>query len=347
MFARIWLLLFLMTGQAMAERGNLLLPQRSVDPVVLEGSARNLQIFVGSRSACCTGKTPMAGRLTTERGKTTFTSAFGFVEGQVYTLRVDDALTEFSIPANDKAPQVMAIYPSGPDIPENTLRFYVHFATPMQPHAAGRYIRLVDDRGRTDDQAFMVFGQELWSADRKRLTLLMDPGRIKRGVSQNLNLGPALEMGRRYSIVIDAGWRSAIGGRQLPRFEQAFTITPPLRALPNTALWQITAPRQGTKDALTIGFDRPFDHVLAPDSITIANDQGQSIAGTVKVTRQETHWRFLPDKPWTGNRITLVVDPRLEDVAGNNFRDLLDHDLGTSRVSMQAIRVPVTLPRAP
>ena len=343
MFARLWLCLAVMAGQAVAEQGNLLLPQRSGDPVVLEGLAPDMQVFVGPRSACCDGKAPMAGRVVSGEGRTVFTPAFGFVEGQALTLRTGAGLTEFSISATVPDPQVVGLYPSGPEIPENTLRFYIHFATPMQPHQAARYIRLVDETGRTDDQAFMAFEQELWSADRKRLTLLMDPGRIKRGVAQNLTLGPAFEAGRRYSIVIDAGWRSAVGGHEQPRFEHSFAVAPPLRVLPDTGLWQVSAPRQGTVDPLTITFDRPFDHVSVQDSIAVADDLGQGISGRVTVAEHETLWRFQPDDPWSGEQITLVVDPRLEDVAGNNFRDLLDHVLGTAQAAADDIRVPVAL----
>ena len=136
MFARLWLCLVLMTGQAVAEQGNLLLPQRSGDPVVLEGTAPDMQVFVGPQSGCCDGKAPMAGRVVSEQGRTVFTPAFGFVEGQTYTLRTGAGLTEFTITAAMQDPQVLAIFPSGPEIPENTLRFYIHFATPMQPHMA-------------------------------------------------------------------------------------------------------------------------------------------------------------------------------------------------------------------
>ncbi|MBX2801790.1 MAG: hypothetical protein KTR31_29190 [Myxococcales bacterium] len=35
-------------------------------------------------------------------------------------------------------------------------------------------------------------------------------------------------------------------------------------------------------------------------------------------------WRFTPDEAWASGELWLVVDSALEDVAGNNFRDLLD-----------------------
>ena len=33
---------------------------------------------------------------------------------------------------------------------------------------------------------------------------------------------------------------------------------------------------------------------------------------------------FRPQEPWPTENLTLSVSPALEDVSGNNFRDLLD-----------------------
>ena len=86
--------------------------------------------------------------------------------------------------------EVTAICPSAGTIPENTLRFYIHFSAPMQPHCATESIALVDAADVADGAAFMTFKQELWNEDRTRLTLLMDSRRIKRGVVKNVALGP-------------------------------------------------------------------------------------------------------------------------------------------------------------
>lgn len=140
----------------------------------------------------------------------TFTSdSYNFIEGQRYVVlsRESDSsevLTEFMIQsaAEMVSPKVVAIYPDSPVIPVNTLRFYLHFSTPMKPHAATEFIRLVDASGVEDTAAFMSFKQELWSEDRMRLTMLMGPGRIKRGEAQNLAIGPALLENDHYTLVI-------------------------------------------------------------------------------------------------------------------------------------------------
>lgn len=326
---------------ALAQGGNLTLPDRPGDAVELTLSdalpesdlSDFLRVFVGPSETCCESRSPIAGTYRLDGQTVRFRPAFDFVTGQAYAVQTSGAessLASFTIAAggDSKMPEVISIHPSGPEIPENTLRFYIEFSTPMMPHMSDRFIRLLDADGATDAAAFMSFTQELWSADRTRLTLLMDPGRIKRGVAQNLSLGPALLEGRRYSIVIDEGWPSANGGRKLARFEHAFTVSTALRTLPDTRLWQIQPPRLATKEPLVIAFDRPFDQQLAQSAITVLDAEGQPVAGAVSISDSERRWRFQPDDVWSNSNLSIRVGTHLEDVAGNNFRDLLDHSVG-------------------
>ena len=311
-----------------------LLPQAQagIDP------SNILQVFVGNEDTCCDGISPMAGSHRIEGHTVIFDPAFDFVEGQAYTIfsrenetLASPTLTEFVLqPARESsAPQVIAIHPSGTFIPENTLRFYIHFSTPMKPHVSNKFIKLVDGDGVTDTAAFMSFKQELWSEDRKRLTLLMDPGRIKRGVPQNLTLGPALLEGNKYSIVIDKGWLSASGLQSIARFEKTFSVSPAIRTRPSTDLWAIMPPRNATRDPLLVRFDRPFDHALLLNAIRVLNAAGRIVPGRVSILDHGTTWRFESEYPWAGETFQLSVDARLEDVAGNNFRELLDHSVDT------------------
>jgi hypothetical protein len=332
----------------LASEGRLILPTEANSNVefVLQSERTDvlpsdvLQVFVGSRDVCCDGKSPIAGSYRVEKRRVTFDPAFDFVEGQNYTVmtrdmnaanEIDRVLTGFTVQSagNEASPEVVAIFPSGTEIPENTLRFYIHFSAPMKPGVSGDYIKLLDENGVPDSAAFMKFKQELWSEDRMRLTLLMDPGRIKRGLTQNLALGPALLEGHRYSLVIEEGWPRATSGQKSPRFEKSFSVSKALRKLPDTALWNIEPPRELSRDSLVIHFDRPFDHQLAQRGITVLDENGQVISGTASVNNHENSWRFDPESIWTTETVRVVVDARLEDVAGNNLRELLDHSVGT------------------
>ena len=369
MFKKVFLVLCLI-GQSwsttQADEGDLILPVEvggNIELLLKDESAPIqpsdlLQVFVGDAENCCDGKSAIAGKYRIVGQKLIFDPSFDFVTGQSYTVStrgkisnqpVSEQMTEFTIGAQSvvSSPEVIAIYPSGDEIAENTLRFYIHFSEPMQPHRSTEFIRLVDESGEPDLAAFMTFKQELWNEDRTRLTLLMDPGRIKRGVATNIDLGPALLAGNRYSIVIEDGWPNAGGGQELVKFEKRFTVSKSLRVLPNTDLWQFSHPRNATRDALKIIFDRPFDYQLAQNAITVRDDKENLISGTISIEDQEKTWSFVPDTAWESAEIRVIIDARLEDTAGNNFRELLDHSVDTDTRDIDEITIDLYLESAP
>ena len=314
--------------------------------------AEVLQVFVGNKKNCCAGKSPMAGRYSVSGNTVRFDPAFNLIAGQQYTVAIHQKdseaspkLSEFMIQARaeNTTPEVVAIYPSSSALPENTLRFYIHFSTPMTPHLSTDFIKLIDKDGKADTNAFMQFKQELWSKDRKRLTLLMDPGRIKRGVAQNITLGPALSAGNTYSIIVEPGWPSANGAQTAPGFNKTFSVAPGLRTLPNTDLWKVAAPQISSREPLVITFDRPFDYQLAQSSINVMDNDGHPILGNISLGNNETSWHFVPEQQWIEKSVQITVDPRLEDVAGNNFRDLLDHSVEVDVKSIKQIKFNVAL----
>lgn len=345
---------------ALSDEGSLILPTQVDEPITLavENNSsdlqEHLQVFVGTSIDCCEDRKPIAGRYSSENGRIEFSPLFGYVEGQSYVVRYREKsladtssyqLTEFTIGPEmaDMKPEVVAIYPSGDVIPENTLRFYIHFSTPMQPHVAFDHIKLVDVDGKVDDAAFMKFKQELWNEDRTRLTVLMDPGRIKRGVSTNVELGPALEAGKQYQFIVDGGWSAANGAVPLETYSKSISVDKGLRELPDSKNWEITSPAIGSIEGVQIKFDRSFDAEQLKTAIRIVDDAGRKISGKVIIDNDETIWRFKPDFAWSDQQIEIVVDAKLEDVAGNNFRDLLDHGVGTEISDIENISIPIEL----
>ena len=239
-------------------------------------------------------------------------------------------LTEFRIPRDSPAAPafVTDVYPSGDVLPENVLRFYVHFSVPMAPHLASEFVTLCDASGVSDPAAFMKFKQELWNADRTRLTVLIDPGRIKRSVATNLDLGPALLEGERHALTVDEGWPSADGSSVLPSFSKHFSVIEALREQPDVGRWISRPPRLGTREPLSVTFDRPFDRHLLSEALYVVAIDGQAIDGTPLVGESEMSWSFTPNEPWAASGMHVMVDSALEDVAGNNLRELLDREIG-------------------
>jgi len=347
--------------EVLATEGELIVPSQSSQSVTLKlvggradeesiDASKLLQVFVGTCESWHPEKPAIVGSYEADGRSVTFIPRFGFVAGQDHVIKVRQrkgghTLTAFNIPLGNPAvtPEITGVFPSGDSLPENVLRFYIHFSVPMRPHVAFDYIKLVDASGRIDDSAFMKFKQELWSADRKRLTVLIDPGRIKRNVSTNLRLGPALRNGESYRLVVEGGWPTANGAESLASFSKPFSVTTALRELPKTDVWETSVPELRTKDALRIKLDRPFDHQLLQTDIKLFSLTGEEIHGQCSVGKDETEWLFQPSDAWVNERIHIVVDSELEDVAGNNFRELLDHSLDAETRKSSPIQISIDL----
>jgi len=117
------------------------------------------------------------------------------------------------VPTSSSTPATVVthIYPSADVLPENLLKFYVHFSAPMSRGHIYDYIRLLNANGKQVELPFLEIDEELWDTAMTRLTIFIDPGRIKRGVLPLEDVGPALEAGKRYSLVIDSAWQDGAG----------------------------------------------------------------------------------------------------------------------------------------
>ncbi|HEX5447569.1 MAG TPA: hypothetical protein VFW87_27385, partial [Pirellulales bacterium] len=69
------------------------------------------------------------------------------------------------------ATKVAAVYPTASELPENQLKFYLHFTAPMGRGEAYDHLRLLDEAGDDLDLPFLEIGEELWDPSGKRLTL--------------------------------------------------------------------------------------------------------------------------------------------------------------------------------
>jgi len=223
------------------------------------------------------------------------------------------------------APQsrVIAMYPSSPVLPANQLKLYILFSAPMQGGDFWPSIHMIDQDGKS---AYLPFvGQELWNRDNTRLTLIFDPGRIKRGVKPNVDLGPVLVEGKRYMLIIDREFKDVNGRLLAEPFRHEFAAGADERRAVDTAMWKLSQPKAGTRDPLVIRFDRPLDYALLNDVFQIPG-----VSGVATIGAGETEWRFQPTQPWTAGEHQVVVDMALEDLAGNRIDRPFDVDTMTN-----------------
>jgi hypothetical protein len=223
---------------------------------------------------------------------------------------------------------VSQVYPSAEVLPENLLKFYVHFSAPMSSGHIYDHIRLIGgSTGKEVELPFLEIDEELWDPTMTRLTLFIDPGRIKRGVRPLEEIGPALEMGKRYTLVIDRAWQDATGTELKETFRKAFGVGPPDRDPPNPARWKIESPKSNTREPLKITFTEPLDHALAQRVIQVASGSGQLVEGKPALEDQERRWTFVPTSSWHRGPHKLVIQTTIEDLAGNNIGKPFEVDL--------------------
>lgn len=267
-----------------------------------------------------------------------FTPQFPFDPGQRYDVRFDASRlpargtgaaepwrtrqlqTSFAVPRVETlaTTRVVGVFPSAAEVPENQLRLYVVFSAPMSLGGGAAHVRLLDDANRIVDDPFLPLDVELWNEDRTRYTVLFDPGRVKRGILPNQEMGRSLVAGHEYTLVVDEGWRDAAGQPLAAPFRRSFRVGPPAERAIAPATWRLEPPLAKTRAPLIVSFPEPLDYALLQRALTVSLD-GQRVSGDVRLEAGETRWLFLPHAPWVAGEYQLHASSILEDVAGNRI----------------------------
>lgn len=240
--------------------------------------------------------------------------------------------------AASAASRVEHIFPSTDALPANALKLYIYFSSSMRRGEAWQHIRLLDEHGTPVELPFLEIDQELWDPANTRLTVLFDPGRIKRGLLPLTESGPNIVEGKRYTLVIGHEWLDANGTPLAADFTKQFRVVEAERKPVLPAEWRISPPRTGTADALIVDFPRPLDYALLQRAISV-----DGVKGTVEVTRGETEWRFRPDTPWKESQYRFTVNTTLEDLAGNRVGRAFDVDKFeevTGQIQTETVSIP-------
>ncbi len=270
-----------------------------------------------------------------------FVARFGFLRATAYTvLAGEQVLGEIvrPAPAGPSVTVVQAIYPDAEQVPLNLLRMYVHFSGPMTEGQAQRRITLhrVAD-GTVLDDAFLSADHELWDRRRQRLTRLLDPGRLKRGLVPHTALGYPLTEGEAIELRVAAGFADA-DGRPLPSpATRRYLVGPAVRERVDPTRWRVTAPPARTRLPLRVAFDRSLDHALLGRCLSVVDAGGGPVSGAVAIGAGCASWRFTPDGPWTTGGHALLVDTSLEDLAGNSLARVFDRELTDAVVTADQV----------
>lgn len=282
----------------------------------IEAHGSDVRVFRGD------AKTPMFGSVTRADEVVRFAPMLPLVVAESYRVEIQSAdgnwttqRLQFGLP--QAGAPIVRISPLPTVLPANALKFYLHFSQPMEQGVFLDRITLHRQDGAEVSGAFRE--TELWSPDGKRLTLWLHPGRQKTGVNLNADEGPVLREGERYTVKLAAAWRSDKGVALGKEISFAMTAGAADHACPDPQRWQLAAPKAaGTRDPLVITFDEPLDPAMLVAALSVKRDHAE-VAGAIQPAADARSWSFTPVEPWLSGAYELVVDPLLEDLAGNNL----------------------------
>lgn len=291
-----------------------------------------LQVFVESE---LDDPPALAGSLETASGRLRFVPRYPLEPGVRYRVSfagarlapqgaapVETMSAVFPIEKQESAPTTVVehIYPSATTLPENQLKFYIHFSAPMSRGEAYQHVHLIDaETGAEVEGAFLELGEELWDDEFRRFTLLCDPGRVKRGLKPREELGPVLVEGRRYTLVVDNAWRDATRTALNAGARKNFSVAAPDDATVDPKSWQVEPPAADSVDPLLVRFGEPLDHSMLLRVLSVVNAAGEKVPGTIATGDDEGCWQFTPERPWVAGSYQLVAAATLEDLAGNSI----------------------------
>jgi hypothetical protein len=302
------------------------------------------------------GALPVAGRYAATGDVLRFTPMFPFDAGRQYEVRYTSVGLGSStqggtirrIIARRAGPpatptHVTHVFPSGPVVPENQLRMYIHFSAPMGRRGGLDHVKLLDEKRREVIDPFLPLDAEFWNRDRTRFTVFFDPGRQKRGILPNEEMGRSLVDGRAYTLVVSREWRDAQGMPLKDEFRRRFTVGPPDERPLDQLTWRIESPSAGSRNALAVTFPEPLDHGLLLRALVIADSRGRRIEGESSIEAHETRWLFTPAAAWRSGDYFLQALTILEDMAGNRIGRAFEVDEFT-RADESATQETVAIP---
>jgi hypothetical protein len=236
-------------------------------------------------------------------------------------------LVDVPKPAVKATTLVDRIYPSTNVLPENQLKFYIHFSAPMARGFGYEHITLRDQNGAIVQVPFLELTEELWDPDGRRFTLFFDPGRIKRGLVSQQELGISLQEGKRYTLTIDKGWKDAQGNPLAADFEKEFTVGPADRQPIDLRAWTVREPASGTRNPVTLVFPEPLDYAILQRDLDIVDVSGKIIEGGITIGPEEKAWMFTPDAVWKPGPYTVRLGTAIADLAGNMINRPFEIDI--------------------
>lgn len=282
-------------------------------------------------------RSSILGEVKTENDHVVFEPLVPLTRGLRYEILVDNLqVGEVEVPKNDSdAPELIAIYPSQDTVPENLLKMYFQFSQPMVEDRSLSFITITSNND-TLTGTFLDLKPELWNTDGTVLTLWLDPGRIKRDLIPNKEMGNPLKAGRLYTLHISSSWTSKQGIQLKTNHSKNFVTASRDEQSPVPDQWTVGTPASATTEALKIDLKESLDFSVLMESISIFDAEKKAVSGKIQLENEERTLLFTPDNNWKAGEYTIMIESRLEDLAGNNLNRPFDRDVTVKKREDQA-----------
>lgn len=231
------------------------------------------------------------------------------------------------LPNAGDAPTLIVVYPSQDTLPENLLKLYLQFSRPMREGESQKHITLLNNHNDTIPNVFLNLQPELWNKERTVLTIWLDPGRIKRDLIPNQQMGNPLKKGERYTLIVSESWKDIQGLALQQSYNRRFIVGLRDSISPDPERWILGLPVAETYQALEVNFGESLDYFLLQETIRIIDGNRNRVTGNIQTSNEESKFKFIPDKQWQPGPYHLQVASHLEDLAGNNLNRLFDRDI--------------------
>jgi len=132
------------------------------------------------------------------------------------------------------------------------------------------------------------------TATRRRLTVLLDPARIKAGPGRAPpdRLPPARRAS--FRVLVGGGFRAPGASRSGAGANRRYAVGGDERRRVEPEGWRLTIPPSRTVDPLVVEFDRPLDSALLARCLHVAGPDGRRVDGTPELGPEERSWRLVP-----------------------------------------------------
>jgi len=162
------------------------------------------------------------------------------------------------------------------------------------------------------------------------LTLWIEPGRQKRDLIPNKQLGPVFTNQESYSLVVSKKIKDQKGVSMQKDLIHSFQITDADRVKPTINTWKIDFIEVNSRSNLVIRCNESIDYGSSLGNIVVLDSNDNEVMGDWVLLDQETVLSFNPNQSWKKDTYQIYFDAGIEDLAGNNLDRLFDRQLDTS-----------------